>query len=174
MGLGSESGLEGDDFGGLLGQEEEEKEASAGADHADNADIPAATTPATGAVGTAATDADAPGGDDKSRPTLHPFDSLSAPLSIGDCLAVAEQQSRGVLAEAGGGRALKEVEAKGGQLGERQVSSRDARGRVRLGYVSGDLMGTHPLTHLMQVKQRPVISDKFMLAAEGLHFDVFV
>ncbi|CAM9951401.1 unnamed protein product, partial [Ectocarpus sp. 13 AM-2016] len=37
------------------------------------------------------------------RPALHPFDSLSAPLSIGDCLAVAQQQTRGVLAEARGG-----------------------------------------------------------------------
>lgn len=173
MGLGLESGLEGDDTGGLFGQEEE-KEASAGVNHADNADVPAATAPPASAVGTAATDADAPGGNDTSRPALHPFDSLSAPLSIGDCLAVAEQQSRGVLAEAGGGRALKGVEAKREQLGERQASSRDARGRVRLGYVSGDLMGTHPLTHLMQVKQRPVISDTFMLAAEGFHFAVFV
>lgn len=107
--------------------------------------------------------------DDVSRPALHPFDSLSAPLSIGDCLAVAQQHSRGVLVEASGGGDV--VEAHGGeekdeevakvQGGRRQLrrhasfsSSRDAKGRVRLGYVSGDLMGTHPLTHLMQARER--------------------
>ncbi|CBJ28382.1 UDP-N-acetylglucosamine--peptide N-acetylglucosaminyltransferase, family GT41 [Ectocarpus siliculosus] len=108
-----------------------------------------------------------------SRPALHPFDSLSAPLSIGDCLAVAQQQTSGVLSEARGGnsgprgrdeekRILGE-EGVGGVQGQslRQFHSgfsspssspllRDERGRVRLGYVSGDLMGTHPLTHLMQ------------------------
>lgn len=85
-----------------------------------------------------------------SRPPLHPFDSLSAPLSIGDCLAVAQQQSRRVLTE---GRA-----AVNNGCHERMFENRRAvpslRGRnerIRLGYVSGDLMGTHPLTHLMQV-----------------------
>lgn len=101
------------------------------------------------------------------RPALHPFDSLSAPLSIGDCLAVAQQQSRGVLAEArteqGSGGKHKRAQEKGEareQGHQRQrwqrptltSSSRDARGRIRLGYVSGDFMGTHPLTHLMQAR----------------------
>ena len=76
------------------------------------------------------------------RPPLHPFDSLSAPLSIGDCLALAQRQSQCVLAE---GRAANGVHSRA------LPSPRDASGRVRLGYVSGDLMGTHPLTHLMQV-----------------------
>lgn len=112
--------------------------------------------------------------DDILRPALHPFDSLSAPLSIGDCLAVAQQQSRGVLVGAkrdGGGvkarRRMEEEEGVGDVQGgwrqrqrqrrrRRQASSsssRDDRGRVRLGYVSGDLMGTHPLTHLMQARE---------------------
>ncbi|CAM9927499.1 unnamed protein product, partial [Ectocarpus fasciculatus] len=105
-----------------------------------------------------------------SRPALHPFDSLSAPLSIGDCLAVAQQQTRGVLAEARGSDSVpqvgkeeerEETEGVGWVQGQRMrqfhtglssssSSLRDERGRVRLGYVSGDLMGTHPLTHLMQ------------------------
>ena len=106
------------------------------------------------------------------RPALHPFDSLSAPLSIGDCLDVAQHQSRGLLAEAReecgnhrGGIADQELERN--QRGEGQnwprerraaspsppSSPRDATGRVRLGYVSGDLMGTHPLTHLMQARK---------------------
>ena len=109
---------------------------------------------------------------DLGRPALHPFDSLSAPLSIGDCLAVAQQQSRGLLAEAredgvcggksqdgmreGGKERHERGEGQAWPLKERAVSrsspSRDAMGRVRLGYVSGDLMGTHPLTHLMQVR----------------------
>ncbi|CAN0582939.1 unnamed protein product, partial [Ectocarpus sp. 12 AP-2014] len=107
-----------------------------------------------------------------SRPALHPFDSLSAPLSIGDCLAVAQQQTRGVLSEARGGhsgpRGRDEEErilgegGLGGVQGQslRQLhasfsspsSLRDEKERVRLGYVSGDLMGTHPLTHLMQAR----------------------
>lgn len=109
-----------------------------------------------------------------SRPALHPFDSLSAPLSIGDCLAVAQQQTRGVLAEARGGNRgprgrdeekILHVEGVGGLQDQslRQfhtgfsspsssLSLRDGRGRTRLGYVSGDLMGTHPLTHLMQAR----------------------
>lgn len=120
-------------------------------------------------------DADVDGGvsSDLPRPALHPFDSLSAPLSIGDCLAVAQHQSRGLLAEAReegvlcgnpqGGREEEGVEGNGGaeeQAWPRErrraasPPSRGATGRVRLGYVSGDLMGTHPLTHLMQASER--------------------
>ncbi|CAB1106042.1 GT41 [Ectocarpus sp. CCAP 1310/34] len=93
-----------------------------------------------------------------SRPALHPFDSLSAPLSIGDCLAVAQQQTRGVLAEARGGdggpRGRDEDERTSGGEGVGGVqgqslrrlfhagfsspssssSLRDERGRVRLGF----------------------------------------
>lgn len=101
------------------------------------------------AAGTATPEVVGADGGDLSRPALHPFDSLSAPLSIGDCLAVAEKQSRGVLAEAKGGLGAWDGVAEG--EGRRALLSRDARGRVRLGYVSGDLMATHPLTHLMQV-----------------------
>lgn len=107
-----------------------------------------------------------------SRPALHPFDSLSAPLSIGDCLAVAQQQSLGVLAGARKERGVESVRERAPEKGaatrprhQRQrwerptlpslsSLSRDARGRIRLGYVSGDLMGTHPLTHLMQASER--------------------
>lgn len=105
----------------------------------------------------AATDAANEG--DVSRPALHPFDSLSAPLSIGDCFAVAQQQSRAILAEASGTRGVKpETSERDGRPRQRRrrplaaASSRDSRGRVRLGFVSGDLMGTHPLTHLMQAR----------------------
>ena len=100
---------------------------------------------------------------DVSRPALHPFDSLSSPLTIDDCFVVAQQQSRGVLAEVAGSSGVKH-EGGDGEGRPRQWwwrkprplaagSSRDARGRVRLGYVSGDLMGTHPLTHLMQARE---------------------
>lgn len=103
--------------------------------------------------------------DDISRPALHPFDSLSAPLSISDCLAVAQQQSRGVLAHARWDRGEiwegheSGVRGEGGEEGIRATPSRDKAGRVRLGYVSGDLMGTHPLTHLMQVDRKTSIGN---------------
>lgn len=85
-----------------------------------------------------------------SPPPLHPFDSLSAPLSIGDCLAVAQQQSRRVLAE---GRAAVNTGCHERIFENRRTVPylRDRNTRIRLGYMSGDLMGTHPLTHLMQV-----------------------
>lgn len=111
-------------------------------------------------------------GSDLPRPALHPFDSLSAPLSIGDCLDVAQQQSRGLLAEAreegACGKPQDGVEKQESARNEEREDqawprqrraaspsppSRDATGRVRLGYVSGDLMGTHPLTHLMQARR---------------------
>lgn len=89
---------------------------------------------------------------------IHPFDSLSAPLSIGDCLAVAQQQSRRVLAEARArdgrsntGGLAESVEKHSARQWQRRMPDGAKRGRLRLGYVSGDLMGTHPLTHLMQV-----------------------
>lgn len=99
------------------------------------------------------------GDDDVSRPTLHPFDSLSAPLSIGDCFAVAQYQSRAVLAESRlqdrfqGDRVVAEEKGVRQQQRPGASASRDEKGRVRLGYVSGDLMGSHPLTHLMQVRE---------------------
>lgn len=87
-------------------------------------------------------------------PPLHPFDSLSAPLSIGDCLAVAQQQSRRVLAE---GRAAVNTGCHERMFENRRTVPylRDRNKRIRLGYMSGDLMGTHPLTHLMQVGNVP-------------------
>lgn len=97
------------------------------------------------------------------RPVVHPFDSLSAPLSVIDCLAVAREQSLAVLAESekvfssreglkDARRRLADVRWRCRTDGELMPSDR----RLRLGYISGDLMGSHPLTHLMQVgSQRP-------------------
>lgn len=93
-----------------------------------------------------------------ARPAIHPFDSLSAALSIVDSLVVAQQHSRVVLAQAR--RGLSRVEA--ARANRRETDENPSRPhrdgvplvegeRLRLGYVSGDLMGTHPLTHLMQV-----------------------
>lgn len=149
-------GYEDDDFERLVPRDKQQRQGNNGGD-SDNGGV----------------NGDAGAG--PSRPALHPFDSLSAPLSIGDCLAVAQQQTRGVLAEARGGNSgprgrddekiILGEEGVGGVQGQslRQLHSgfsppssssplRDERGRVRLGYVSGDLMGTHPLTHLMQAR----------------------
>eukprot|EP00904_Undaria_pinnatifida_P003604 jgi/Undpi1/13244/HiC_scaffold_8.g02906.m1 len=124
----------------------------------------------------AATDAANEG--DVSRPALHPFDSLSAPLSIGDCFAVAQQQSRAILAEASGTRGVKpETSERDGRPRQRRrrplaaASSRDSRGRVRLGFVSGDLMGTHPLTHLMQSTFGMIDPDQFEVFLYALNPD---
>lgn len=107
---------------------------------------------------------DGDGGVVVDRPVLHPFDSLSAPLTIADCLAVAQQQSRAVLAAArktAGANVVTDSGCEETAGGERRFVGReeqlrrpmeDVNGRLRLGYVSGDLMGTHPLTHLMQVR----------------------
>lgn len=130
--------------------------------------VAAASSTASDAPSSSAEEAAPDAGDrgDVSRPALHPFDSLSSPLSIGDCFKVAQQQSRGVLSEAAETTSgVKLDEAREGEGRPRQwrrrrprplaaASSRDSRGRVRLGFVSGDLMGTHPLTHLMQAREK--------------------
>ncbi|CAM9655738.1 unnamed protein product, partial [Choristocarpus tenellus] len=100
------------------------------------------------------------GGKEKGKeppkpPVLHPFDSLSASLSPEECLTVARQQSRWVEAatvKMEDGSVFVEV-AEIEQDGHWDQSSRTGGGqRLRLGYMSGDLMGTHPLTHLMQAR----------------------
>lgn len=77
----------------------------------------------------------------ESRQALHPCDSLSSPLSVGHCPAVAQEQSRKVLAEAAGGSGDKREAREGaGQQRRRRrrqrslaaASSRDAQGRCGL------------------------------------------
>ena len=74
-------------------------------------------------------------------PIVHPFDSLTLPLSISDLKTIAEQYASSV--------SIRMQRKYQSSIRIECIDTSKSK-RIRIGYVSGDLMGTHPLLHLMK------------------------
>eukprot|EP00611_Tribonema_gayanum_P030620 TRINITY_DN8583_c0_g1_i2.p1 TRINITY_DN8583_c0_g1~~TRINITY_DN8583_c0_g1_i2.p1 ORF type:complete len:680 (-),score=259.14 TRINITY_DN8583_c0_g1_i2:23-2062(-) len=98
---------------------------------------------------------------DGDMPVIHPFDALSRPLTAADNRVIATQYARSVsarmAAEEAAAAHTRSLEAppppQPSRSRERAAQTPpppQPQRRIRIAYVTGDLMGTHPLTHLMQ------------------------
>ncbi|CAM9198426.1 unnamed protein product [Chrysoparadoxa australica] len=88
------------------------------------------------------------GGDPGEVPLVHPFDALSYPLGPHLQLKLAMQQAEQVKKRVGDPPGLRTLQS---MLEQNHAVAGSTRQRpIKLGYVSGDLMESHPMTHLIQ------------------------